>query len=773
MLTLKSRANIAAIPPCPEGISPILWQLLCARGITTSAQAQEFLHPDPSNISDPFLMPGMREAVLRIEEALERNERVVVYGDYDVDGVCASATLVSHLKNLGADCDVYLPSRHTEGYGLNENAVRALSEKFDLMITVDCGISSKELVALAEELGLSVIVTDHHQLPESIPECTVINPHIEGYPYPNLCGAGVAFQLVNALSGMEAALEYADFAGIATIADIVPLTGENRIIAACGIKKINTAPRPGIAALMEAAGIAGKAVSSETIAFQISPRLNAGGRLADARISYDLLTGEDEFELLALASRLNDENQRRQTMEKAILEQAEASLADFAFAEHRVIVVHGEGWNAGVIGLVASRLTEKYHMPSIALAVTGDTATGSCRSIPGVDIYQALCACGDYLVRFGGHRQAAGLTIQTENIAAFSAALDQYLFAEIEPAEYVPSVEYDLEIPLESADLSTISSLSSLQPTGFGNPAPVFLSRGQFRNLRRCGKDGSHLQFEFADEHATLSGIYFRAGNLADSLHGEYPVVYSLNINEYRGRASAQMQIKTLAQAEFAANSLSAQEYYQFQIAFLTDLLYNNMLSEPEKISLSKLDSLMSGVQGTLLIAAGEEAAQWAKERYPQADFFIGQYPGDLRAFHSICQCPSGDLSAKYANIVALDLPFHGCCSMLLDKHFSPGWLKELPDTDVLREIYKALRTALRTAGHSMAVDTLCETVASMEICTRVAAYAAIILFNEMGLVKVSPRMQVELVSGIKASPEDHPLYQRIQKLFQYAMEVG
>ena len=233
-------------------MAPALWRLLCARGVDTPQAAQDFLHPDASQIADPFTMPGMREAVERIQKAVDRDESIVVYGDYDVDGVCASAILHGQLRAMGARCEVYLPSRHTEGYGLNEAAVRSLAQEHTLLVTVDCGISSAELVALAQSLGMDVVVTDHHQPPETLPDCVVVNPHVGDYGFPDLCGAGVAFQLARALSDLNTALGHIDLAAIATVADIVPLTGENRAIVACGLKRLNLSPRPGIAALMRA-----------------------------------------------------------------------------------------------------------------------------------------------------------------------------------------------------------------------------------------------------------------------------------------------------------------------------------------------------------------------------------------------------------------------------------------------------------------------------------------------------------------------------------------
>lgn len=772
MLRFKCRAAQRTDSPPPAGMAPALWRLLCARGVDTPQAAQDFLHPDASQIADPFTMPGMREAVERIQKAVDRDEAIVVYGDYDVDGVCASAILHGQLRAMGARCEVYLPSRHTEGYGLNEAAVRSLAQEHTLLVTVDCGISSAELVALAQSLGMDVVVTDHHQPPETLPDCVVVNPHVGDYGFPDLCGAGVAFQLARALSDLNTALGHIDLAAIATVADIVPLTGENRAIVACGLKRLNLSPRPGVAALMRSAGMEGKPLFSETIAFQLGPRLNAGGRLADASLSFQLLTGSDDFELAAIADRLNTENARRQTLEKEILAQAEAMLKDFDFPSRRAIVVAGEDWNVGVIGLAASRLTEKYHMPSIAISLRDGVGTGSCRSIPGVDIYRALCACESYLTRFGGHTQAAGLSLPAENIAAFSRALDEHLFATVDADAYIPECEYDLALPLEEADADFIESLDRLQPTGFGNPAPVFLSRGNFQSLRRCGRDGAHLQFSFAGAHASLSGVYFRAGALADALCGEYDVAYTLSMNKYRGRRLPQMQVKALKPAENGAKNAIQQEHYALQHAILTQLLYTDSLSAPEVLSLDALDAHMAGNQGTLLIAATEEALLWAAQRYPGIDVFCGVYPTDPRAFHALSFCPAGTPGVRYSQVVALDLPFHPACTARLDRRFSSSWLKDLPDIPALREFYRAARAYARAGGSANGDEHLAQILAQSCSSTRVAAFAAVLLLRELGLIRLDAARRLTVPAGMKVDMESSQLYTRMRALVSYAMEV-
>ena len=389
MLRYERRLEAPTRFPRPEGMSPALHALLCARGVASAEDARAFLNPGPESLHDPFLLSDMARATARIRAALDAGETICVYGDYDVDGVSASAILCGYLKDRGADARVYLPSRHSEGYGLNEGAVRQIAGWAGLMVTVDCGVTSVELVALSKSLGLDVIVTDHHQPAEALPDCPVVNPLLAGYPFPHLCGAGVAWKLVQALSG-DMAMDRVDIAALATVADVVPLTGENRIIVRLGLDAINARPRPGIAALIDAAGLSDKPVTSTSVAFQLAPRLNAGGRLGSAMRSLALVTETDPERAASQAMALEAENTRRRQVEAEILAEAEEMLKGFDFAAHRALILRGKGWNTGVIGLAASRLVEAYHYPVVLLSDDGEKLTGSCRSIEGVDIHAEI-----------------------------------------------------------------------------------------------------------------------------------------------------------------------------------------------------------------------------------------------------------------------------------------------------------------------------------------------------------------------------------------------
>ncbi|MBQ9855631.1 MAG: single-stranded-DNA-specific exonuclease RecJ, partial [Clostridia bacterium] len=510
MLRLKKRECTTFDWPRPEGLSPIMHALLRMRGIKSDQEAYAFLSPSKEQIRDSFLLSDMQKAVDVITASINAGESICVYGDYDVDGVCASAILVSFLKSIGAKAEPYLPSRHQEGYGLNENALKEIAKKHQLLVSVDCGITAVSLVECAKNEGLKVVVTDHHRPEGDLPDCPVVNPLLNGYPFPYLCGAGVAFHLVSALGGREKAMEYIDYAALATIADIVPLYDENRAIAAIGLKKINHSPRPGIRALIDAAGLSARTINAGNVAFQLTPRLNASGRIGDAMRAYNLITSTNMDECISLASELNEENARRKTLEQEAIDEAENMLSDFNWIDRRAIVVQGQNWNPGVIGLAASRLTEKYHYPTIVLTKEDDVYVGSCRSIDGIDIHDALSSVSEYLVKFGGHKMAAGLTIKEENIEAFKEALDIYLYENAPQDAYIPYQEYDLDIETDELTVETVQSLDALSPTGCGNPAPIFRMRAQLLSPRPVGANGAHLKVTLKGETGAIDGIWFR-----------------------------------------------------------------------------------------------------------------------------------------------------------------------------------------------------------------------------------------------------------------------
>ena len=536
----------------PSGPLPGLpaWEseLLRARGIDTAEKAERFLHPDFSLLYDPLRMQGMEEAVRLIRKAIRQGDRILVYGDYDADGVCAVTVLLETLREEGANADFRIPDRHAEGYGLNGEAVQEIAEEYRLLITVDCGIANEKEVRLAREKGMEVIVTDHHELPEILPPAdAVLDPLLGDYPFRRLCGAGMALKICQALQGMDGVRKRLEIAALATVADVVPLTEENRVIVREGMRQMASTARPGLRALMKNAGMH-LPVRSEDLAFRLGPRLNAAGRLGDAGEAVRLLMTKDPEEARRIADSLEEKNRRRQEMEGRILREAmEIMPAQVDLRRDRAIVLEGEGWDTGLIGLAAGKVCERFHHPTVVLSRQGDRAVGSCRSVPGVNIWQMLNLCGDLFLRFGGHEQAAGLTIPADRIGDFRRRLNGAIRENCSDACFLPVAEYDCELPLSEVTLETVERLEALEPTGCGNPAPVFFCRGaEVQEARRVGRDRSHLKLSLLQGEALRSGIGFGLGEAANTALTRVDALFRPIRNEFNGRVSAEVQVQAL-----------------------------------------------------------------------------------------------------------------------------------------------------------------------------------------------------------------------------------
>jgi len=760
----------------PEDMSRVLHQLLIQRGISSAEEAEAFLHPCAGQLQDPFLLSDMDLAAERIRRAMDAGERICVWGDYDVDGVCASAILYDYFEEAGAKTEVYLPSRHDEGYGLNEAGLREIAERADLLVTVDCGIASHDLIELAKELGLSCIVTDHHRPGEVLPQCPVVNPHLNGYPAP-LCGAGVAFKLVHALGGMEAAMERIDLAAIATVADVVSLTGENRAIVHLGLEKINNKPRPGVAALMESARVETGEAKSETIAFRLAPRLNAGGRLGSARRSFELLVQKDCFVAIAQADELEQENARRQSIEREIRAEAEKQLEGFDFSAHRILLVRGENWNSGVIGLTASHLKEKYHYPVIALAENDGMLTGSCRSIEGVDIYKALCAAADVMERFGGHSQAAGLTVKAENFDALQAALDKYLFENIPAETWTPAAAYDIEAPLDEFSEAFVRAMEALEPTGCGNPEPVFRTQVQLIESRAIGAQGAHLRLICAENGARRTGIYFGAGEMAGKLGECAEILFTPQLNSWNGRTEVQVRLSALRETDYSARigAIGSAEG-ALQRKFLTELIYNKGYNSDctGMISADELKTMLGGsIQGSWIVCAGSEIArELMREMEPcRLDLSIGQMPSDARCFNSVVVCPAemkplppGLRNLIYAGVPAPQAAPEGVRVFSLEGE--SAYAGRLPDVDEMREVYKAARVLTRRPMHTPDMEALVHALAEEAGMDATKCHASLLALMDMQLLALREKpFGLMMLPMQKKDPETSAVWRTIQKL--------
>lgn len=532
-------------------ISRPLAEVLYTRGYAQPDEARAFLYPHEQGFFDPFLLTDMHKACELIKNHLEKHSRIVVYGDYDVDGVCASAIVYLAFKESGADIDYYIPDRHQEGYGFNPSAVKAISEKYDLLISVDCGISSYKEAALAKELGLDIIITDHHSLPEQLPECITIDPKRPGnQPYSELCGAGVAFKLISALFGQEISLKYIDLAAVATIADIVPLTGENRHIVKEGLKQISASPRKGLELLASAAGIDIKKISASDIAFTMAPRLNAAGRLESAEKSLKLLISPEEAE--EIAQTLNKLNYERQEIEKDIYDSAvQMASTSGQIRDAKIIVLASQAWDKGVIGIVASRMVERFHRPCILFSLDENgIATGSGRSVQGVHLFDMLCHFSDYFIRFGGHEMAAGMSLKAELLEELTSSLDEYIKENINPKCFYPIAKYDARADINEITPQICEELKLFEPFGMGNPTPRFRFDGlKPANVRIIGKNSNHLKASFCSETASIEGIAYSFLNSGIELNQDfdYTVIASPMLSNWNDITSVLLRLDAVS----------------------------------------------------------------------------------------------------------------------------------------------------------------------------------------------------------------------------------
>ena len=537
-------------------ISPVTASVLLARGVTTSDEATRWMSGVQGGLHDPFLLPDMEPAVERLHQALARQERVCFYGDYDVDGVSATSLYLSFYQGLGGNACGYIPHRVREGYGLNEGAVRRLAEEgISLLVTSDCGTTSHHEIAVARELGMDVIVTDHHQTDATMPAAlAVLNPHRRDaiYPFKGLCSAGLAYKVVSAYqqrygSGDVDPESCLDLVALATVADIVPLQDENRILVREGLRQITRGARCGLRALKQVAGIA-KDCTSETIGFRLGPRLNAAGRLDHAMLCVQLLTTNSDQEAMRIAEQLEQLNRQRQQVEEGITEEAAASLKDEASAA--AIVLGSRDWHLGVVGIVAARLVDRFHRPSIVIAIDDQgVGKGSARTVEGFDLYQGLSECKDLLEAYGGHPSAAGLTLKASRLEEFRRRFCDVAAQWAGSTRRVPTLHVDAEVKLTDVNFDLIQELESLHPFGAGNPEPTLAVRGlDVVDARVVGE--KHLKLRVRQGRSFIfDSIGFRMGSYEElGLRSGRPVdlAFSPERNHWNGYDRVQLRIKAL-----------------------------------------------------------------------------------------------------------------------------------------------------------------------------------------------------------------------------------
>ena len=536
-----------------HNISELMAKVIMNRNIPEE-KIESFLHPKLNDLYDPFLFNDMDKAVDRILKAIDKKEKITIYGDYDVDGITSATILVKYFTSLNANVDAYLPNRLSEGYGLNEASLDSIRESgTNLLVTVDCGISGYEEVEYAKKLGMDVIITDHHECHERIPDCIAVidakRPD-SSYPFNGLAGCGVSFKLAQAISKKlklpdESFLNYLDIVALGTIADIVPLVEENRIIVKYGLEKMKKTENPGLKALINSSAL--KTIDSSAISFGLAPRINACGRMGQAELALKMLLTDNIKEAVDIATKLQEMNRNRQEIERGIINEAIEQIESEKLNNNKIIVVGKENWHHGVIGIVSSKITESYYKPSILICFEGEEGKGSGRSVDGFDLHAALTACSDYLQKFGGHEMAIGLTLDKSKFEDFRKAICDYAKDKL-PDESVPTIRYDAEITCKDVSKETINELKLLEPYGEGNPAPLFAYKNIKVDSIRTLSNDKHLKLNVKDEHRIFSAIAFNMGEKKNSIRmgDKADILCAIEINSYNGIEMIQLNIKDI-----------------------------------------------------------------------------------------------------------------------------------------------------------------------------------------------------------------------------------
>ena len=557
------------------GISPVLCRLLRKRGVRTAAEAKKFFRPSLLDLHDPFLMDGMDAAVKRINKALGSKERILVYGDYDVDGTTAVALVYRFLQQFTTNIDYYIPNRYNDGYGVSIKGVDYAKETgVGLVIVLDCGVKAVDEIAYAKTLGIDFIVCDHHVQDVVLPPAVaILNPKLNGskYPYPHLSGCGVGFKLMQAFAkdnGIEFSqlIPYLDLVAVSIASDIVPIMGENRILAYHGLRQINHNPSTGLKAIIEVCGLKDKEIKLNDIIFKIGPRINASGRIQTGQEAVDLLTEKDYRKALTISNQINEYNEARKDLDKSMTEEANKIVDNLeGLADKRSIVLYNEDWHRGVIGIVASRLTELFYRPSVVLTKTNDIATGSARSVADFDVYKAIESCRDLLDNFGGHPYAAGLSLKVENIEEFTRRFEEYVSENIMPTQTEANIYIDEELAFKDINLKLFNDLKRFEPFGPDNMKPVFCTRHvyDFGTSRVVGRNQEHIKLELVDNQTgdVVNGIAFGQSSQARYIKSKqaFDICYTVEENSHK-RNEVQLLIESIRPRIEDGNSHSPEE---------------------------------------------------------------------------------------------------------------------------------------------------------------------------------------------------------------------
>lgn len=610
------------------GLSDIVLNIISARGYLTEDQIKKFLYPTEQDLHDPFLLSGMRELTQRLLYAMQYNETVVIYGDYDVDGICATAILSDYLACNGVNVYPYIPDRHNDGYGLNEDALCRIIEDCmpDLIISCDCGISAHKEVKLVQDLGVDIMITDHHEVPEVLPQCVIVNPKLKGqkYPFDMLCGAGVALKVVQALGGLSAASRYYDLCALATVADLVPLVDENRALVVLGLKKINSNQvNIGFKMLCQYLGL-NYDITSSDLAYKISPRINAAGRMGDAFRAFELLTLKDKGKILDIIKDICLDNQKRRDICDELHIEALDLISDIDLINQYAIILHNSQWEKGLTSIIAAQLSSEYRRPAFLLVDSGDGYKGTARSIEGINIYEVLSNVSDIMLDYGGHAQAAGFSIRKENLEEFKQRVNDYIKKQYEKNLFLPYSIYDLEIQESQISLELIKELELLEPYGFGNPRPTFKLKTSSLTAEYMKNKYNHLLAQTPYDNTIVCFGYGKFIELMN-VSADFELGVELCINKYRNKEYPNIMLKDINFSHI--NEISNHDKIHAQALKL--LIYNsNQSAKYDIIKDNQLSQVIDNdrLYGTLILTYDFNSYKDAVQRGVISEYFVHNY---------------------------------------------------------------------------------------------------------------------------------------------------
>lgn len=770
------------------GICDITAKLLIKRGITDLESAKKFLYPDTEDLLDPYLLNDMEKAVNAVKKHIEKGSRICILGDYDVDGVTSTALLYTALNEMGALVSYYIPSRQDEGYGLTMASLENIMAKQpNLVITVDCGVTSINEVAELYKRGVEVVITDHHKCFDILPDCeAVVNPNRldSSYPFKSLAGVGVVSKLVQALLGKEYMLQYSDMIALGTIADLMPVLSENRIYISKGLERVNSEKcNDGIKSLINVSGLNGKKLSARDIAFMLSPRINAGGRLDNNSKSVELLIELDQRILDKISKELNELNSKRQQIVNNIYKNALAKLkAKKDLYNDYAIILADSTYNHSVIGIVASKLVEQFNRPVIMFAQEEDVLVGSARSINGIDIHKVLSSCSDLYDRFGGHEQAAGLTLKAEHYEDFITRINAYIKENVRSSILIPSVTYDLKLHIKDISESLIRELDLLEPFGMKNPMPVFYINGNFIEAKKIGAGKSHLRFLISEgDNSKISGVAFSAGHLADEAGASQnaDIVGRAELNEWNGRKSVQLNASYIDfKRNFDINYLENMSFRFFD-AKLDNIIYNYNITQQIRHDFKPItkkeicDIFNSNIWNNIIFCGSYEAAEFIKNNVLADIVYYNEYMEYLSGadllYNSVVYAPLFEKMQDiwFNNAVYIDCePMGNISQNSYYLKLKDDW-EFTADRDNLIKCYTAIKntTTKKTySSYEQIYDEVCNYDNSIELSL---FYTSVRVFKELKLIEIdnASSINIKIKNGVKTDLQNSILYKALNNI--------